>query len=524
MTSFLAIAGGVGLFLVGMIVLSDGLKAMAGQTLRRALGRYARTPASGAATGAVTTALVQSSSATTVTVVGFVGAGILTFHQALGVIFGANIGTTFTGWLVALLGFKIKLGMLALPLVFAGVLLRIYGRGVWRNIGWALVGFSLLFIGISTMQEGAAGFEGQLLPDVFPADTMLGRLQLLGLGILVTVVTQSSSAGVATAMVALAGGMINFTQAAAMVIGMDVGTTLTAALATVGGSTSMRQTGYAHVIYNLLTGIAAFLMLVPVEGLLQSMGLTDPATGDAQVGLAIFHSFFNIAGMLIVLPFTHQFARLVQRLVPSDQPELTSALDKKLLVEPPSAVDAACYTVCRIRNAVFKQLEPMLKHRSLGRVNGELELALEVTDNYIKHISIAPEAADHPRLVEAGHALDHLRRLNHRLAQRHLMPAIGRDQQLKRLARLLRQTLKQTQAGLLAGREEDLPDLEKFAALMTRQEKAYRKHTVSISVGQQTLDEGMLERLDSARWLSHVSHHLWRISKHTRGIEAINGR
>jgi len=524
MTNTLAVAGGVGLFLVGMIVLSDGLKAMAGQALRRALGRYARTPASGALTGAITTALVQSSSATTVTVVGFVGAGILTFHQALGVIFGANIGTTFTGWLVALLGFKIKLGVLALPLVFAGVLLRIYGRGAWSHIGWALVGFSLLFIGISTMQDAAAGFEGQLLPDVFPADTMLGRLQLLGLGILVTVVTQSSSAGVATAMVALAGGMINFSQAAAMVIGMDVGTTLTAALATVGGSTSMRQTGYAHVIYNLLTGVAAFLILGPVEGLLAQMGLTQPEMGDAQFGLAVFHSFFNIAGMLIVLPFTRQFARLVQRLVPSDQPDLTGALDKRLLVEPASAVDAACFTVCRIRDAVFIHFEKMLTHGGKGArksANGELELALEVTENYIRQISITPSKADHPRLVEAGHALDHLSRLNRRMTQDDLMPAVLRDRRLARLGCLLRQMLQHTQTRLKATPADDMPNLEKFVALMTRQETAYRQHTVSANVGQQSLDEDMLERLDSARWLSHVSHHMWRISKHTWGLEQL---
>ena len=146
--------GGVGLFLLGMLVLTDGLQRLAGPALRRGLARFTSSPASGAAAGAVATALIQSSSATTVATIGFVGAGLLTFSQALGIIFGANIGTTITGWLVAVLGFKLDLGLIVLPLVFLGVLLKIFGRGRMQHLGWALAGFSLLFIGIDAMQQG----------------------------------------------------------------------------------------------------------------------------------------------------------------------------------------------------------------------------------------------------------------------------------------------------------------------------------------------------------------------------------
>ena len=250
MTSDILLAiGGLGLFLLGMIIMTEGLKDLAGPSLRRILARFTTNTASSAAAGAVTTAVIQSSSATTVTAIGFVGAGLMTFPQALGVIFGANIGTTMTGWLVALIGFKLDLGVAVLPIVLIGALLKMFGRGRVRPLGWALAGFSLLFIGIDAMQQGMEAFEGRVTPDNFPRDSLIGRLQLVLIGVAITLVTQSSSAGVATAMVALSAGAVSFPQAAAMVIGMDVGTTFTAYLATIGGSTAMRQTGYAHVIY-----------------------------------------------------------------------------------------------------------------------------------------------------------------------------------------------------------------------------------------------------------------------------------
>ena len=189
--------GGLGLFLIGMSVMTDGLRRLAGRGLRTVLRRFTRSPSSGAAVGATTTAIVQSSSATTVAAVGLVGAGAMTFAQSLGIIFGANLGTTVTGWLVLLFGFKVELGTLAFPIVFAGALGITFGRGRWTALGYALAGFGLLFIGIDLLQGGMAGLEGRLTPDSFPPDTWRGRLQLVGLGVLITLITQSSSAGVA---------------------------------------------------------------------------------------------------------------------------------------------------------------------------------------------------------------------------------------------------------------------------------------------------------------------------------------
>ena len=253
MEDALVATGGLGLFLLGMIVLTDGLRALTGESLPRALARFTRSPLSGATTGAIATAILQSSSATTVAAVGFVGAGVLTFAQGLGLIFGANLGTTVTGWMVALLGFKLKVGVLVLPLIPLGAILRLFGKGRLSSAGYALAGFGLVFVGISMLQTGMGSLGSLITPESFPGDTWTGRLGLIAIGAVMTIVTQSSSAGVATALAALSAGAIAFPQAAALVIGMDVGTTATAALATIGGSVSARRTGLAHVVYNLFT-------------------------------------------------------------------------------------------------------------------------------------------------------------------------------------------------------------------------------------------------------------------------------
>ena len=149
MNTLLQTIGGLGLFLLGMIIMTEALRSLAGQIIRNALMRFTRNPLSGAVTGAISTAVLQSSSATTVAAVGFVGAGLITFPESLGIIFGANIGTTITGWLVALIGFKLQLGTLMFPVIFIGVMLRLFGNKRISNIGMGIAGFALIFIGIS---------------------------------------------------------------------------------------------------------------------------------------------------------------------------------------------------------------------------------------------------------------------------------------------------------------------------------------------------------------------------------------
>src|SRR5271167_205400 len=168
MSTTISILGGVGLFLLGMTVMTEGLKALAGSSLRTVLSKAAATPLSGAFWGAVVTLLVQSSSATTMTTIGLVSAGLMTFPQGLGLVFGANIGTTGTGWLVAAFGVRISLTAWALPIVFVGALLKVVGRGRLAAAGAAIAGFALILVGLSTLQDGMGGLAEQLHPSDLP--------------------------------------------------------------------------------------------------------------------------------------------------------------------------------------------------------------------------------------------------------------------------------------------------------------------------------------------------------------------
>lgn len=529
--TLLTVLGGIGLFLLGMIVLTDGLKSLAGNAMRAALARHTQSPLSGAVAGAATTALVQSSSATTVTVVGFVGAGLLTFPQAVGVIFGANIGSTATGWLVTILGLKLQLGTIVLPLVFIGVLLRLFGRGRLRQLGWAMAGFSLLFIGIDALQKAMAVFEGSVTPTDFPADDTLGRLQLILTGIVITLVTQASSVGVATALVALGAGAISFPQAAALVIGMDIGTTCTAALATVGGSTAMRQTGLAHVIYNLMTGIMAFFLLTPYTSFVT--WLQGGEIGNGQIALVAFHTTFNTLGVALVLPVAGAFAGLVQWLIPDRGVQLLRRLDRHLLSDPQAAVDAASATIRDIAACAFETLDKTLGSEAAEGadeiVSGRLSNAIEGARDFLEKVRTGDEiATPHLRHIACMHALDHLERLDHRLRQQIRVDAIRENETLSKLSRPLRLRDALTAGGELAKLEAEL---ERTSLLLTEQDRRFREETFDAAALQRVDADTALLRLDAMRWLQRSSYHLWRIVHHlgialaeTREQSAAGGR
>ncbi|MBW8637270.1 Na/Pi symporter [Hoeflea sp. WL0058] len=517
--SILHTLGGVGLFLLGMIWLTEGLRGLSGDALRNALARFTRTPFSGAVTGAIATAAIQSSSATTVTAVGFVSAGLLTFPQALGVIFGANIGTTITGWLVAILGFKLHLGEIVLPFVFVGALLRLFGGTRASLVGTALAGFSLLFMGIDAMQSGMAGFEGIVTPTSFPDDSLFGRLQLVLIGVAITLVTQSSSAGVATALAALGAGAINFPQAAAMVIGMDVGTTFTAALATLGGATAARRTGLSHVIYNVLTGVMAFFLLGPFSIMVASM----VERGDGQVALVAFHTSFNLLGVLIVLPFAGPFARLITVLVPERGPHLTNRLGRQMLSDPDAATDAVTATVDEIVREHFSSLASRLDHSETSRADQAalrvISDALDETRRFVDTLpSGAPNSPQAQRIVATLHILDHLQRLYYRCTQTKRLETLQTDHRLRRLARILQSLTAEAATGANPERAEQR--LNRLRRILRVQRDTYREHLLlQASNDQLDTDEAIL-RLDALRWLHRVVYHLWRIQHHVARMHA----
>lgn len=516
--------GGLGLFLLGMIIMTDSLRALAGDSIRNALMRFTRSPLSGAITGAASTAILQSSSATTVAAVGFVGASLLTFPQALGIIFGANIGTTITGWMVALLGFKLQLATVLLPLILTGTLLRLFGQKLVASIGMGLAGFGLIFVGITVMQQGMSGLQDVITPTQFPTDSLFGILKLVGLGILMTLITQSSSAGVATALTALYAGAINFHQAAALVIGMDVGTTVTAVMASIGGSVGSRRTGISHVIYNCLTGIFALLLLTPYINLWESLAPNE-LINNAEIALVGFHSLFNILGVIIILPFTHHFAAFITNLIKDKVSIYTRHLDTALLEETSLALTAIRTSIQLELVDLLNQLRHMLtetgKPKHIDLI--ELQIALDKTHAYADLIHLnKDEDRNWQRLTSSMHALDHLQRLHERCEE-----DIDRAQAARTIEALkpLRDQVSQCIEQIIESVEdknwaEASVHAQTTAASILEQVEPMREAVMNqLAAGQVTVPQAT-DKLEAIRWLKRVSRHIARITVHLENIEA----
>lgn len=510
----LNISGGLGLFLLGMTIMTDGLKALAAESMRRVLTRFTRSPYSGAMTGALTTAVLQSSSATTVAAVGFVAAGLLSFSQALGIIFGANIGTTLTGWMVALLGLKLQLGELMLPLLLLGVLFRLFAHGRLQQSGFALAGFGLIFLGISMLQAGMSGLESDVIPFSLPADSWTTRLQFIGLGILFTIITQSSSAGVAAALTALYSGTIDFHHAMALVIGMDIGTTFTAAIATIGGSSATRRTGLSHVTYNLLTGLMAFLLISPYILLVEQ--LQGNLQSNAELYLVGFHSGFNILGVILVIPFTRQFSHLMIRLIPEDKDPYTVDLDKSLLKEPSVAVTAS-HTVLSLQfefllNALLQTLEK--QGRTDIRSLPIFQQSLSTTQDYVDSIHLSQDNKPlWQRLYDINHALEHLQRFYHRILEAKTIASACKSAAFNELRIQLCSDIRQLQGYHLHSSWDEAEQLSDSIARRINQSTDALRDEFIAHVASDDLNVAVAnDYLHALRWLNRVTTHISRIN------------
>ncbi len=344
-------AGGLGLFLLAVKLMTDGLKSAGGDALKDILKRWTRTPAYGLASGVMITALVQSSSAVTAATIGFVNAGLMNLYQALGVVYGANVGTTMTGWLVAAVGFQWKVETIALPLVGIGMLLQLTGAGTRRTaIGEALTGFGLFFIAVDVLKTAFEGLAAAVDLQQWSKGGILELFIFLGIGFVLTVLTQSSSAAIAITLTAATGGVLSLSSAAAMVIGANVGTTSTALFATIGATPNAKRVAAAHVVFNAGTGMVALLIM---PGMLWFIGISNQLLGLSQVpavSLALFHTLFNVLGIAIMWPLSSRLATFLEqrfRTAEEDQSR-PQYVDKTLTTTPDLSLNALVLEHLRI--------------------------------------------------------------------------------------------------------------------------------------------------------------------------------
>ena len=316
----LNILGSLGIFLFGMKVMSEGIQKTAGNRLRSILAYMTQNRFTGVITGFITTCLVQSSSATTVMVISFVNAGLLTLTESIGIIMGANIGTTITGWMVAILGFKFKITTIALPSIGIGLPL-IFSKVIKRkNLGEIFVGFGLLFLGLKFLKESVPDIKNN--PEVLEflkSYTDLGMVSVLifvVVGVFLTIIVQSSSAAMTITITMAFKGWIDFPTAAALVLGENIGTTITAYLASLGGNYHAKRASRAHMIFNLL-GVTwmliSFSIFVPFIDYLVPGDSSDP--NNIPVHLSMFHTLFNIINVGLLIWFVPQIASIVKKMI-----------------------------------------------------------------------------------------------------------------------------------------------------------------------------------------------------------------
>ncbi len=339
-TDVMQILGALAFFVYGMKMMSDGIQRAAGSQLRNILRNMTKNRFLGVGTGFLTTALVQSSSATTVMTVSFVNAGLLTLVESAGIMMGANIGTTVTGWIVSLLGFKLKLSTLSIPLFAIGVPMLFSNKGKLKYWGEFLIGFSILFLGLTYLKEAVPDLKGNT--DALAwiqgvADYgFFSRVLFVLIGALVTVVVQSSSAAMAITLTLVYTGWLPLEVAAAMVLGENIGTTITAEIASVVGNTNAKRSARIHSLFNII-GVVWMIILLPfvlnlLSGFVESFSHIFEGAVKAKAAenqeqilntyrLAAFHTTFNIMNVLLMLPFVNWLVKMAIKTVPDKEGE-----------------------------------------------------------------------------------------------------------------------------------------------------------------------------------------------------------
>ena len=472
--------GGLGLFLFGMGMLSDGLKAAAGNNLRRLLGALTKWPPVAMLVGAGVTCLIQSSSATTVIVVGLVHAGMLTLKQAICVVLGANIGTTMTAWLVAGMS-VLKVTKYALPAVALGFLLHAFGRrSRTRHWGQILLGFGILFIGIGFMKDAFGGLEKT--PQVTDFVIWVSTRPILAVlaGTVITMLVQSSSASIAMVQVLALHGFgtdyaVVLQVTIPFVLGTNIGTTITAQLAALRTNLAGRRTAMAHSLFNVL-GVVLILPLVYlgwytafIQWIFSGVGLYDETVA---MHIALAHTIFNVSAALVILPAVGLLEKLVVKILPARRGEEEDTkpvtLERHLLDTPPLAMTQAHKEIVRMAKAARKAVKGALvairdEDRSRERKVREKEDAVDEFQTEITRYLVAlsqrelsPEMANQlPVLLHsvndleriADHAVNLIETASRKIDHRHTFSEVAQND-VRRMMAQVRQMFKQVMAAL----------------------------------------------------------------------------
>lgn len=396
------IIAGLAVFVIGMVFMEDGFKLFSGGVLEKVLYSSTDNVPKAIGTGFVATAIVQSSSLISVIVISFLSAELITLSGAIGIIFGSNIGTTTTAWIVSTLGVKVQISHYALPMIIFGVIFRFNKNSTYKALGNILFGLGFIFLGISYMKDGFENMSSELDLSIYAMEGYLGILVYVLVGAVSTILMQSSSATIALIITALAVGQITYINALELAIGTNIGTTVTAVIGALSSNSNGKRLAVAHFIFNFITGVIAIIFLYQLAGLVDlislKVGISDE---DYAMKLALFHTLFNVVGVLSVSPFTSKLVSYLNGLFKEDKKDISRAkyLDSVVIEVPQAAIAAITKEIIHLYDNATEVLSHALsmhRHTFIG-ASGEIgtivkssvvPLDMNIDDFYEKKIKI----------------------------------------------------------------------------------------------------------------------------------------
>ena len=360
---FKEISAGVAIFLFGMLSLEEGFRAFTGGALERLLRRTTSSTWKSVVFGIVSTTVMQSSSLVSVITISFLSAGLITLGAGIGIIFGANLGTTTGAWLIAGFGLKVDIAAYAMPMLAIGVLLLFQSSKTLKGLGYILAGLGFLFLGIHYMKEGFESFKSTIDLSQFAVAGYPGLFLFSLIGIFATVVMQSSHATLVLTITALAAGQITYENALALAIGGNVGTTITAMLGAMSSNEAGKRLAVAHLLFNVVTGLIAIILVYQIIELIDWLA-TDIgiAADDYTLKLAVFHTIFNLIGVTVMLPFISIMVTTLERIIPEkkpviDQPKYLTASSAEF---PDTAIEVLRKESMRVYDAALRIIVDVL--------------------------------------------------------------------------------------------------------------------------------------------------------------------
>ena len=379
------ILGGIALFLMGMEYMESGFKAFSGGMLEKVLQKFTSNTPKAITTGFVATAVVQSSSLISIIVISFLTAELITLASAIGVIFGSNIGTTATAWLVSMFGLKIKISVYAMPMIVMGIVIPIVLKAKsWKGIASILIGLGVIFLGIGYMKEGFETLKEGINLASYAMDGYAGIFVYILVGTIATIVIQSSSATMAIIITALATGQIEYANALALAIGANLGTTVTAVLGAFKSNENGKRLAVAHFIFNMITGLIAIVFIYQLTDLVDYLSnIVGIDSQNYAMKLALFHTIFNIVGVLVVSPFIKYLVTYLNTLFVQKKIDLGKAkyLEDSIIGIPDVAMSAITKEIRHLYENAFEIMTHGINIKR-GNLNSNMNLDDVIKDKY----------------------------------------------------------------------------------------------------------------------------------------------